>query len=193
MTKTLIIPGIDGSPKPHWQHWWAHKDPSALMIDQADWSLPQPEAWEAEVAGAILTHPDSILVGHSLGAVVIARLLTKWPQLRVAGALLVAPAEPRNSKRLARFAPIPERPLHVPTTVVASHNDPWMSFARAASLARAWGAELLDLGFAGHINMASGFGPWPLGIALRDELLATVTRSAVPRPAPPYRQRGWSF
>ncbi|MBW6507849.1 MAG: alpha/beta hydrolase [Rhodobacteraceae bacterium] len=177
MTKTLIIPGLDGSPAPHWQHWWAGADPKALMVEQADWVRPQPVAWEAEVAGAILNHPGAILVGHSLGAVLITRILTKWPQLQVAGALLVAPAEPSGSTRLARFAPIPERALGVPTLVVASRNDPWMSYSRAAGLARSWGGALVDLGFAGHINVASGFGPWPQGLTLRDRLLGQVARA----------------
>ena len=49
----------------------------------------------------ILRHPDSILVGHSLGAVLIARLLATWrPNLRVRAALLVAPAEPRGNDRV---------------------------------------------------------------------------------------------
>ncbi len=174
MIRTLIIPGLDGSPAPHWQHWWQATDPTALLVEQADWARPQPEAWEAEVAGAILAHPGAVLVGHSLGAVLIARLLTKWPQLNVSAALLVAPAEPDRSDRLARFAPIPERPLGVPAMVAASRNDPWMSFSRAAGLARAWQADLTDMGFAGHVNVASGFGPWPGGRALRDELLGRI-------------------
>ncbi|MDZ4093976.1 MAG: alpha/beta hydrolase, partial [Paracoccaceae bacterium] len=99
MITTLIIPGLDGSDAPHWQHWWAATDPTALMIDLTDASNPVPDVWEIEVAGAILTHPGAILVGHSLGATLIARLLSKWPQLQVAGALLVAPAEPRRSPR----------------------------------------------------------------------------------------------
>jgi predicted alpha/beta hydrolase family esterase len=172
MAKTLIIPGLDGSPPPHWQHWWSMSDPAALIVEQSDWSLPRPEAWEAEVAGAILLHPGAILVGHSLGAVLIARLLTKWPQLQVAGALLVAPAEPACSPRLSAFAPIPERPLGVPARVVASRNDPWMSFGRASQLAQSWMVPLIDLGFAGHINVASGYGPWHGGLRLRDEIRA---------------------
>ena len=172
MTKTLIIPGLDGSPAPHWQHWWAMTDPSALLVDQANWAVPRPEAWEAEVAGAILLHPGSILVGHSLGAILIARLLAKWPQLQVAGALLVAPAEPSRCDRLAQFTPIPDRPLGVPACVVASRNDPWMSFGQARMLARSWQARLVDLGFAGHIDVASGYGPWPGGLRLRDALRA---------------------
>ena len=81
MTKTLILPGLDGSPAPHWQHWWAATDPTALIVDQQDWANPRHEAWEADLAGAILTHPGCILVGHSLGAVLAARMLTRWPQL----------------------------------------------------------------------------------------------------------------
>lgn len=171
MTKTLIVPGLDGSPAPHWQHWWAATDPRALMVDLSDPDRPSPAVWEAELASTILHHPDCVLVGHSLGAVLVARILTKWPQLKVRAALLVAPAETRGSDRIGHFGLIAERPLGVHARLVASRNDPWMSFARAASLARSWEADLVDLGHAGHINVASGFGPWPGGKRLRDDLL----------------------
>lgn len=193
MSKTLIIPGLDGSPAPHWQHWWAMTDPTARMVDQADWSKPQPEAWEAEIAGAVLQHPGAILVGHSVGTIAIARLLDRWPQLDVGGVLLVAPAEPVHDDRIARFAPIPERPLRVPATVVASRNDPWMTFTRASKLAKAWGADLVDLGFAGHINVDSGFGPWQRGLALRDSLRERRSFTPTPTLAPLYQRRGWAF
>lgn len=172
--RTLIVPGIDASPAPHWQHWWAQTDPTALTVEQADWSTPRPDRWEVELASALLHHPGAFLVGHSLGAVLIVRVLTRWPQLRASGALLVAPAEPAQSARTAAFGPLPETPLPVPATVVASRNDDWMSFSRAAQLAGAWGARIVDLGPAGHINVASGYGPWPQGLALRDETLATA-------------------
>lgn len=171
MTKTLIVPGLDGSPAPHWQHWWAATDPRALMVDLTDPARPSPAVWEAELASMILQHPDCVLVGHSLGAVLVARILTKWPQLKVRAALLVAPAETAGSDRIGHFGPIPERSLGVPAMVVASRNDPWMRFTRARGLALEWEADLIDLGFAGHINVASGFGPWPEGKALRDRLV----------------------
>lgn len=179
MTKTLIVPGLDGSPAPHWQHWWAATDPRALMVDLSDPEHPAPALWETELASMILHHPDCVLVGHSLGAVLIARILTKWPQLKVRAALLVAPAEPAASRRTHRFGPLPERPLGVPATVVASRNDPWMAFGRAADLSHAWGAGLVDLGRAGHINVASGYGPWPEGRLFRDALLSGAPASAV--------------
>ena len=151
------------------------------MVDLSDPGRPIPAVWETELASIILHHPDSILVGHSLGAVLIVRLLATWPYLRVSGALLVAPAETRGNDRIGQFGTIPELRLDIPTTVVGSRNDPWMSFGRAEHLARAWGANLVDLGNAGHINVTSGFGPWPEGKALRDRVvLGTAGWSAPP-------------
>lgn len=183
MPRTLLIPGLDGSPAPHWQSWWAATDPGAVLVDLTDLHNPVPALWEIEVAGMILQHPDCVLVGHSLGAVLIARLLATWPHLRVRATLLVAPAEPHAGSRIARFAPLPSQPLPVPSILVASRNDPWMSFSRARHLAQAWDADLVDLGFAGHVNAASGFGPWPGGVGLRDALLERTAGVAFPAPA----------
>ena len=71
MTKTLIVHGLDGSPDPHWQHWWAMTDSTAIVVNLPNPSRPSPVAWKVELASVILRHPDSILVGHSLGAVLI--------------------------------------------------------------------------------------------------------------------------
>ncbi|GAA0283883.1 RBBP9/YdeN family alpha/beta hydrolase [Rhodovulum strictum] len=182
MPRTLLIPGLDGSPDPHWQAWWQANDPTALIINQEDWAVATPEAWESTVAGAVLHNPGSIVVAHSLSCLVVARLLAKWPQLEIAGALLVAPAIPHRSTRLAGFVDLPRSAFPMPTTVVASRNDPWMPFSVAFDLADDWGAAFVDLGDAGHINVASGFGPWPLGLELRDSL---ARRAGAPlRPAP---------
>jgi predicted alpha/beta hydrolase family esterase len=172
MPRTLLVPGLDGSPAPHWQHWWASFDPSALIVHQDDWAAPTPEAWEAEVAGAVLQHPGAILVAHSLGCLVVARLLAHWPQLQIGGALMVAPADPSRHVRLSRFHDVPRDDLGVPATVVASRNDPWMAFDDARTLAADWNARFINYGEAGHINTAAGFGPWPYGLALRDAIVA---------------------
>ena len=179
MAKTLIIPGLDGSPEPHWQHWWAATDPKALTVHQDSWADPTPESWEVELAGAVIQHPGAVLVAHSLGCIVVAQLLAKWPQLRISAALLVAPADPGKSERLRAFANVSRNRFDVPVTVVASRNDPWMSFSKARGLAADWGADLVDMGFAGHINVASGFGPWPGGLRLRDDLIARAKPSGL--------------
>ncbi len=171
MARTLLVAGLEASPAPHWQHWWAMTDPTALTVELSDPQRPVRALWEAELAGMILQHPDAVLVGHSLGAVLIARVLSNWPQLRVRAALLVAPADTRGNDRIGHFGPVPEAALPVPTTVVVSRNDPWMDHQRACDLAAVWGADTVDLGYAGHINVAAGYGPWPLGKILRDRLL----------------------
>lgn len=175
MTKTLIVHGLDGSPAPHWQHWWVGSEHDAIPVELSVPERPVPAVWEIELAGMILRHPDSILVGHSLGAVLIARLLATWPHLRVRAALLVAPAETEGADRIGHFGSIPQIRLDVPTTLVASRNDPWMRFDRARHLARSWGSDLIDAGFAGHINVASGHGPWAYGKKLRDDLILRST------------------
>ncbi|MNR65388.1 hypothetical protein D3C85_1884090 [compost metagenome] len=61
---------------------------------------------------------------------------------------------------------MPHAPLPFPSIVAASSNDHLASYAAAGELARRWGSELVSLGAVGHLNPASGFGPWPLAEAL---------------------------
>lgn len=178
MRRTLLVPGIDGSPQPHWQYWWAGIDPSSLIVDQEDWAKPCPADWVGKVARVALDLPGSILVAHSLGCLVVARLAEVAPDLDVAGAILVAPPDPARCARLADFADVPRNPLPFPAIVVASRNDPWMPIDGARNLADDWEARFVDLGFAGHVNAASGFGPWPEGVRMRDELARANRRAA---------------
>jgi predicted alpha/beta hydrolase family esterase len=55
--------------------------------------------------------------------------------------------------------------------VVASSDDPFVSPARAETFARAWGSRLITLPNAAHINADAGYGPWPEGQKLLQELL----------------------
>ena len=89
--------------------------------------------------------------------------------------MLVAPAEP--AKFHAEDA-VPGRALGVPSVVIASHDDPFMSFERAQHWAAVWGSELVDLGEAGHINAESGFGPWPFGLRLLARLAGKADAAA---------------
>jgi uncharacterized protein len=110
MTRTCSSPASTARPR-RIGSMVAGEGPDGLTVHQHDWANPTPEAWEAEVAGAVLQHPGAILVAHSLGCLVVARLLAKWPQLNIAGALLVAPADPGRSRRLERFADTPRGEL----------------------------------------------------------------------------------
>ena len=94
----------------------------------------------------------------------------------LADLMLVAPADVESAAHtpghLRGFAPISRVPLPFPAVTVASTNDPYMTLARARELAEAWNTEFVNAGPLGHINVAAGFGPWPVGEAIVHRLLA---------------------
>lgn len=47
--------------------------------------------------------------------------------------------------------------------MVGSSDDPYADLLFARHLAQDVGAEFIDAGAAGHINVDSGHGPWPEG------------------------------
>ena len=107
-----------------------------------------------------------ILVGHSLGSVLVVHWATRYGR-RIVGALLVAPSDTEAlsfPKGTSGFSPIPTCPLPFPSTVIASTNDPYISFERVTMLAEAWKSKLVSLGPRGHISVADGFGLWLEGI-----------------------------
>jgi predicted alpha/beta hydrolase family esterase len=184
---TLIIPGWYGSGDGHWQSWWLRSQPDARLVVQKDWEQPTLEGWLANLVRAVeAAAPPPILVAHSLGAILVAQLAVRHPQLAIGGALLVAPADVDDPSwtpaQIAGFGPVPLRRLPFPALVVASRNDPFVGFDRAGTFASAWGARLVDLGQAGHINDQTGFGPWPAGLRLARSLrpLRPAVASAPP-------------
>ena len=46
---------------------------------------------------------------------------------------------------------------------MGSLNDPYMPFDTLRHISSRRGSELIDIGAAGHINVASGFGRWVNG------------------------------
>ncbi|MCP1118833.1 putative alpha/beta hydrolase family esterase [Robbsia andropogonis] len=174
----LIVPGLHGSGDDHWQTWLERSLPSARRVVQRDWAQPSLLEWSACVRDSIeASTVPVVLVGHSFGCLAIAEALRSVAD-RVAGALLVAPANP------VRFDIDPARLQHrLPMTsvTVGSENDPWMAFKAVQDLAQVWGSSLINLGNAGHINVASGFGPWRLGRELTEMLCWSARMDVVPR------------
>ena len=109
-----------------------------------------------------------VLAAHSAGCAMVAH----WAAgahaglAKVRGALLVAPSDPAGPnypKGPVGFDPVPQVRLPFRSIVVASDGDPYVSLGRAREYAAAWGSELVVLPNGGHINVASGHGPWPEG------------------------------
>jgi len=171
--KVLIVPGLYGSGPDQWQSHWERRHPEFKRVEQADWETPNCLDWTSVLDAAIRQQNDNvILVGHSLGSVAIAHWALRYRR-KIAGALMVAPSDTEAEgfpKGTAGFAPIPTCPLEFPSIVVASTQDPYISFERIQQLASAWGSKLVALGAYGHISTADGFGPWTEGIAYLNEL-----------------------
>jgi predicted alpha/beta hydrolase family esterase len=120
------------------------------------------------------------VVAHSLGCLAVAH----WAETAgkkttlVEGAFLVAPPWLTDSDQcpaqLADFLPMPLRPLPFPSLFVASEDDPYLPIEIGARLASAWGSDFVDVGRQGHINVASGHGPWPTGEGLLRGFLAQI-------------------
>jgi len=170
---TVIVPGWRDSGTGHWQTLWADSIPGARRVVQDNWITPIRRAWVERLTETILAAPGPVvLAAHSLGCIATAHLEGEVLD-RIHGALLVAPADPERRGVLADFAPVPYQRLPYRSIVVASTNDPFCPVRLAGAYARAWGSEFVRLNDAGHINVDSGHGNWPLGLALLRSLLET--------------------
>lgn len=174
MAPVLIIPGLGGSGERHWQTHLEQSLPRARRVLQTDWNHPDRAAWLERLVIAVEAAPGAILVAHSLGCAVVAHLAVHRPDLSIGAALLVAPADVDSARHtpehIRGFAPMPRQRFAFRSIVVASTNDPFMAFGRARELASSWGADLVDAGASGHLNVDAGFGPWPAAERLVHEL-----------------------
>ena len=184
----VIVPGRGDSGPQHWQSRWEMAYPRTRRVIQADWDNPVRAQWVDTLGRtlSVVTGPV-VLVGHSAGSMTIVQWAASQarPANPVVGALLAAPPDfdadiPGLSPRVlaaAGWAPIPRARLPFPAIVAASANDPYARLERSAEMARWWGARLVRVGEAGHINTESGFGPWPEGERLLEELAEPAPRS----------------
>jgi len=158
--RLVIVPGLHGSGAEHWQSWLHGQVAGSVRVEQDAWSTPDLAAWSERVAETIaaLGPGPHVVVAHSFGCLATVHALARRPALDVAQLLLVAPAEPG---RFGVAALLPQSRLAVGSCVVASDDDPWMSATQAHAWALRWGSDWINLGNAGHINVDSGYGPFP--------------------------------
>ena len=171
----LILPGIGNSGSEHWQSLWEKAHPSFVRVQQRDWYRPDCSEWLEVLEKTVRrAGADAVLAAHSLACVLVAHWAVQT-NLRIKGALLVAPPNPVGPnfpKEAVGFSPLPLKPLAFPSIVVASTNDPYGSAAFARSAASAWGSRLVNISAAGHINAKSGLGDWNEGFLLLQQLTA---------------------
>lgn len=159
----VLVPGFKNSGPEHWQSVWERHGPHFARIAQSRWDNPDVDLWVDATRRLLAARgKPAILIGHSLGALAAICLAGEAHPL-VAGLMLVATARPSRFEAVDR---VPHRALGVPSVMVASQNDPLMRFSRAEYWSRLWGAELIDIGEAGHINAESGYGSWGQGLEI---------------------------
>jgi uncharacterized protein len=178
----LIVPGLRDHVAAHWQTLLADRLPRVRTVppmgrEDLDCAA-RVEAIERE---AQAVDGPLLIVAHSGGIVMLAHW-ARQTRRPVLGALLAAPPDferpmPEGYPTVEQldasgWLPVPRERLPFPSIVAASRNDPLADYERVADMARDWGSRLVDLGEVGHLNPASGFGPWPRAEEFIEELAA---------------------
>lgn len=173
----VLVPGLHNSGPDHWQSRWQRLYPGCVRVEQDHWDRPDLPAWAARLDEVRARHGrPTLLVAHSFGCLAAARSIARSAR-HLAGALLVAPADP---DKFGVADILPGAALACPTVVISSTNDPWMSAARAAQWARRWGSVLVEGGALGHINAESQLGDWAFGQAQLQRLLGRARPLSAP-------------
>lgn len=168
---TVIVPGVGGSDEQHWQTWLQNSLQNASRVMQNDWNQPLLNEWVENLFNHVqkLKQPVQI-VAHSFGCLTTIAALNQYPILKhwIDSIILVAPANPLrfNSTGFGTTADnyvelFKQFTINVPSLMIVSENDPWLSYQDALHYANHWNIPYVNEGLAGHINVASGFGDWP--------------------------------
>lgn len=173
--QVLLLPGLYNSGPGHWQTLW-EREYGFARVEQSDWDTPRCSDWVSTLNQTIRAQSAPvILVAHSLGCIAVANWAAAHPEsaTRVRAAMLVAVSDaerPDFPPAVFGFTPIARRRLPFTAIVVASTSDAYTTWDRSKELADIWGAALVNAGDSGHITAVDGFGPWPFGLELLNEL-----------------------
>lgn len=126
-----------------------------------------------------------VLVAHGLGVLAVLHAAERLAASGIAGAFLVAPpliqltsggqsTSGAGGVSAGEFLPAPQAALPWPALVVASSTDPACPIDAARALATSWGADFTDAGAVGHLDVASGHGPWPDGLLRFGQFLRSL-------------------
>jgi len=163
----LILPGLGNSGDGHWQTLWQNNH-GFERVEQRSWDAPVCDEWITTIDAAVTKHDlqNVILVAHSLANTTVAAWAKKYNRV-IKGALLVAPSDTEADTYppgTTGFKPMILDKLPFPSIVIASDDDYYVTLDRAEYFAACWGSQLINIGSAGHINVAAGFGHWNDGL-----------------------------
>ena len=165
----IFLPGLGNSGPDHWQSRWQARLSTARRLDLPEWDAPECAAWASRITQSVAAAQRPIVfIAHDLGCNALVAAAADFAPDKVKGAFLVAPATPRRVAGSAgvdpAFARAPAAPLPFAAFCAASANDPFNDLTASSDWAAAVGAQFTSAGDAGHIDAASGHGPWPEGL-----------------------------
>lgn len=171
----IFVYGYDGSGPGHWQRWLYDelrlRDVHAEFPELPDPLEPRKDVWVEELRRIVDAATQPVrFVCHSLGCWAVDHLLAERGAAGIEGALLVAPPSPHLIfEPVETFLPPPRKreawaPLAPQSLLVGSDDDDFTAAEEFEEIAAALGVERRILHGAGHINVASGYGPWPLAL-----------------------------
>jgi predicted alpha/beta hydrolase family esterase len=173
MRRLFIIHGYTGYPNKNWFPW-LKTEAEKLGMNVTVPAMPNTEApqlnewlpYLQEIVGK--PNEDTYFVGHSLGCSTILRYLESLSEgQRVGGAILVAGfAEPIHFTELDSFTTSAwdDEKIKQATrklVVINSDNDPHVPTEMAEHIHQRFGAKLIIIPDAGHINESSGYKEAP--------------------------------
>lgn len=169
----VIVPGLHNSDSNHWQSLWQKQLPTSRRVDLPEWSTPDLAKWKQGIAESLqgLSQP-AVIIAHSFGTLASASFAAEHPD-KIAALFLVAPADP---DKFGISEHLPQGILPVPSKIIASSNDPWLTEIKAATWALQWGTDFLRIKNIGHINSESQLGIWHQGIEELHYFLRKVKR-----------------
>lgn len=169
----LILYGLGGSGPDHWQSWLARE-----LAGRGETvyypSLPEPDGPDkgrwldclTDSLAGIPADEELTVIAHSLACILWFHHAAAGPQRRAERALLVAPPSVHTSlAEVATFFPVTEhvssvKNAAVRTLLIQSSDDPYCTLEDSL-IYQGLGVPHLTLPNMGHINIASGHGPWP--------------------------------
>lgn len=177
-TDIRILPGLGKAGPGHWQRRWAERFSTGRIVEPAGWDRPDLRDWTATILAAVAAaEKPVVLIAHSLAVSALVHVAPRLPEGKVRGAFLVSPPDHEGDEippEARGFGNVPRDPLPFPSILVASTNDRLVSVARAVDMATAWGSEIHFAENAGHIDLASGHGPWPEGLMMFTRLMQRI-------------------
>lgn len=171
----LIVPGWKKSASDfgpdHWQSRWLRNMKTARLVAPADPQKPRLSEWSDRITTAVAagTRP-AVIVAYDCGTIAAATAAPRLAGTRLAGAFLVAVPDLDPARhdiwpaRHGGFAPLPVHAFPVPAKLIGSSTDPTCTVERSQQIGASWGAGVSIIANAGHLDEASGHGPWPEGL-----------------------------